>query len=306
MNFKKKVSILGCLLVLFGACSSEMLVDVDRTNKIVVNGIFAAGDTINLWLFRNASLYDTIQSPTDFRYDYGLENALVQLYEDAVLVGTLEQRNSYYAYYSHVVARSGHHYTLSASCSNYPSITARCQVPDATMIDTVSYLVSNDSINMKLQITFSDPDVDENYYAIRLYTKKNGIKKNRSFYNIDPVFGEELSYDFNLLRFSADQKTVARADISDGGNQGGPISFHCILPNRFIDALSSNDIFPGDTIGVLLYSIPLSIYEYNQSVNAYEGIQQSGSEPASIYTNVSNGIGIFSGYAYSYYEFNYQ
>ena len=77
------------------------------------------------------------------------------------------------------------------------------------------------------------------------------------------------------------------------------------MPTRFSGVGAVNDIFPGDTIGIMLYSVNKELYDYNRSIEIYEQAQNSGAQPTDIYTNVKNGVGLFTGYSLTKYEFQF-
>ena len=308
MNFRKKYnSALYWMLIpmLVASCNNTIIINPEFSNRVVVDAFFASGDSIGLNLFKNLSLADSLQSSSDYFFEEGLDNAFVRLYDNDILTDTLKQGKYACEYQSDIVAKEGHEYKIIVTRDGYPEAEAVSSIPVFVPVDTIRYILSADSINMKLNIEFSDKAETENYYVVRFYTLQNGFKKNRGFYNIDPVFGSNLKFDFNILGFESGLNEVFRAEISDDGYDGERITYQALLPTRFSGVGAVNDIFPSDTIGIMLYSVNKELYDYNRSIEIYEQAQNSGAQPTDIYTNVKNGVGLFTGYSLTKYEFQF-
>lgn len=307
MNFKNSL-LFTTLVLILGACTGDFHIDPDYDKKLVIQSLFKAGDTIKIEIFRNAALSDAIGGEYGYRNYYAMPGATVLLYEGDRLVDTMYTKRYKSVFESKLVAQENKKYSVQVSHEGYPTAYATTVIPAAVPIQSVPYAVSSDSMNMKLQINVGQPMLDINYYLIRMHTVYHQTgKKRREFYNIDPTFGDELTFDFNSLSINSDIEKVFQVDISDELVNKDALSYQCILPLSTGLAYDKvNDIKLNDTIVVELYSIPHDLYKYNQVTKQYQQNQSANAEPINMHTNVENGLGLFVGYSIYKYTFYYK
>lgn len=304
MNFKNSL-LFTTLVLILGACTGDFQIDPDYDKKLVIQSLFKAGDTIKINICRNTSLDDSIGGESEYRRNYAMPGATVLLYEDDRLVDTMYTKRYKWVFESNIVALENKKYSVQVSHEGYPTAYATTVIPAAVPIKSVPYAVSSDSMNMKLQINVGQPMLDINYYLIRMHAvyHKTG-RRAGFFYNIDPIFGDELTFDFNSLSINSDIEKVYQVDISDELVNKDALSYQCILPLGA--GFDFDDIKLNDTIVVELYSIPHDLYKYNQVTKQYQQNQSANAEPINMHTNVENGLGLFVGYSIYKYTFYYK
>lgn len=293
-------------LVLFASCSDMIEVDPGFKQKLVVSGILKAGDTISIYLYKNLAISDQLVNYSDNIFENGVGDAFITLYENNVLCDTLILWKYESMYSSKTVAREGHTYQLMVNHPDYGTVSANTEIPDSVPVRSVNYQVSTDSANMRISAGLLDKVGIGNYYAMRLYKWKNGRKQSRAFYNVDPLHGGALNFDFNTLGLSVDYESAHRLDFSDENNDGDTLSVQLLLPLKFEGVGAVNNIYKGDTLVVNLITLHEEIYQLNESTKLYGQAQSSGAQPTSIYSNIVNGLGIFSGYSSHDYLFVYE
>ncbi len=289
------------LVVTLFSCENNFILDTKYSKKIVVDGVLSENDPVEINLFTNLSINDSIVNATDYYFQNGLSNATVLLFENQIVIDTLRQGKYPCQYLSDKIIKEGYTYELKINHELYDSTFATTQIPTKTLIDTVSYIEKLNNTYLKLNIEFSDDIIEENYYSIRLYTLNNGYKKARRFFNIDPIFGDIFETDNSILGLPEDADNILRMDISDESHNGEKLNVQLLLQTKFEEALAVNDIVKGDTILTVLYSINKDIALYNESLKTYQQTQSSGAQPTSLYSNIENGVGLFSGYSATEY-----
>lgn len=291
------------LIVTLFSCESNFILDTEYSKKIVVDGILSENDSVEINLFTNLSINDSILNATDYYFQNGLDNATVLLYENQILIDTLRQGKYPCQYLSDKIIKEECTYEIKIKHELYDSAYAITQIPTKTLIDTVSYIEKLNNTYLKLNIEFSDDVIEENFYSIRLYSLNNGYKKARRFFNIDPVFGDIFETDNSILGLPEDAEDILRMDISDEYHNGEKLNIQILLQTKYEEALAVNDIDKGDTILAILYSVNKDIALYNESLKTYQQTQSSGAQPTSLYTNIENGVGLFGGYSFSSFSF---
>lgn len=303
---RMKITVLMVLIFIALSCTETFEGNADFDPKIVVDVVFPANDTICVTLFSNQSIFSSMGNGTDYYYENGLDNAEVLLYENSVLCDTLEQGKYNCQYNSNTVAHEGAEYKLEVSHNDYPFATTITTMPFSVDVDTVRYAVSGDSATMNLYIDFEDRAGEENYYAIRIYKMIMGKRQARGFYNIDPVFGDNFEFDNSMMTMSSGRKTSFRVDFHDKEQDGLVMNIEILLPLKFEDVGAVNNINVGDTLQVCLFSVGKELWDFNNSQKIYEQTHASGAQPTMLYTNVENGVGLFTGYSDTVFSLVYE
>ena len=267
--------------------------------KLVVNALINPDSLVVVGLTRsNTVITQTFADPVG--------NATILLYENDQLVGSLiPLRNSFY-YLPDFKPSSGRSYRLEISAGELKPVIAVTRVPDTIGIiafDTT--WVAGDDGNRILNgsIRVSDPAQQKNFYSARVaITHKRWDYSTQTFTDematytlwIDPPGLENRTLDFFFL------------ETGSGFNSYGSVFFSddLFLEEEFEISFSENEerFHGADTvvIDVSVDHIEASYYQYARSFRNYQN--NSGnpfSEPVQVYTNVENGLGIFSGFARS-------
>lgn len=311
MRFKNStIALLG--LVLFGACSNEIIFTEDYTPQLVLNSIIKANEPIFAYLNRDAFLFDSLVSDGDFLRDFSVNDALILIFENDVLVDTMHKGRWESEYASDVIAKENYKYTIQASHPKYPTVQASTVVPQAVPIKIFQYELNADSSWMRLHITLSDPSPEVNYYLLNMYRLRfEKFKNHLELYNTDPVFGEVPEFDFNSLSFGSDN-TSWEIMFSDEYSETNDLTiqtdirlkkeeFSNIYPNG-----NPNNINLNDTLVIELNALHPDIYKYNKTMKMYNRSQSTNLEPINVHSNVQNGMGLVSGVSVHQLVFYYK
>lgn len=311
MRFKNStIALLG--LVLFGACSNEIIFTEDYTPQLVLNSIIKANEPILADLNHDAFLFDSLVSDGDFLRDFSVNDALILIYENDVLVDTMLTKSRYGEYASDVIAKENYKYTIQASHPKYPTVQASTVIPQAVPIKIFQYELNADSSWMRLHITLSDPSPEVNYYLFNIHRlHKEVFKSYLELFNVDPVFGEVPEFDFNSLSFDSDH-TSWKIMFSDEYSKANDMTiqadirlkkeeFSHIYPNG-----NPNNINLNDTLVIELNALHPDIYKYNKTMKMYNRSQTTNLEPINVHSNVQNGMGLVSGVSVHQLVFYYK
>ncbi len=199
--------------------------------------------------------------------------------------------------------------TSNNSIASYSSPTINRQ-------DTLAYYINKRG---DVNITFSDPADEVNYYRLLLFEKtdySDGTSRYRQshYANDDPVFDNSMGTDvwgnnynmyftFSDILFNGKTYTI-KTNTSLGGR-------YLLAPDSVWDfyKIEPSDYMLEDTVSIVkkvlyfhLFNITPSYY-YFLSSKALSETSSNGigeglfSEPVQIYTNVKGGTGIMAGYA---------
>lgn len=218
-----------------------------------------------------------------------LENAVIIFKEDGV-----EKPVTFNPftkkYETNFVAKPGSRYTVTASHSNYPVVNATAQMP-GTIIDKNVNLQINGGIDQsgtpsdKMSITWKDPAGTRNYYKVdfKYYSQTAGDFIAFDYEVSDPVLtgGEAIKLNDGSFIFS------------DELFEGKTKTLSAVAPFGIVQ--------PGSEYKYLIELSNLSeeYYRYIATLQRYRDSQDFAQgfldEPVVVFTNVTNGLGIFAG-----------
>lgn len=305
MSFKnyKPVFIICLLIIALWACSDEFNVDTNVNKKLAVSCVVKSGNPIVLVLSCNAPL-NSFMSGISFDESTKIEGAIITVYQNNQLIDTMTYSCSSYCcfYKTKQIATAGSTYKIVITHNLYPQATTTVSVPIPVNIDSVKYKVFADSLNMLLKVFFTDKNYAPDYYQLNFYESKKQYQNFIEFYNTDPVFGNELKYDFESFDFTTDIDAQYKVDIPDTIYNTRAICYQCVIPFNTGIIGGGNTIAFADTLGIILNSVSQPIFEYNRSLANYIDKQNSGL-PSQLYTNIENGLGVAGGYSQTIYKF---
>lgn len=295
----KAIPYILLILAFAGTVSCEKIIDInipEGERKIVVNGLVNPDSLIRINLSRSLSVLET----NEFVY---LEGANVQVSKDGSLLGILtEQPNGWYVLPGHY-PEAGSVYGLEVSYPGLASVSANATLADPVSfseIDTTYQASDFFGGSYQLSFDFQDPD-GRNYYALSITATHK-------------VFDyETLSYLDSLTTYSVYFNFLERGDgIQSAFVEDGAVTYYGskvffsddLFSGQIMDVdieIGSYSFFDADTVrlDVSLEHVSEPFYLYAISSGKYD--QTAGnpfSEPVSVYTNIENGLGIFSGYSF--------
>jgi hypothetical protein len=260
------------------SCTTE--VDINwkvESQKYVVNCLFTPDEPVKLYAFKTSPILDD----TAFFAD-GLD---IEIYKNETLSwsGSGTGKGEYPI---PVYAEAGANFKIILKDKNGFSISARDSIPLHVYISNATYLfpVYEDIYGSKfgkISLSFQDDPEVKNFYEIVILGKDSSINQA-----------------FNITSF------VITLDNENDPNSPGTILFTDELFNgKQLDL----NIFVNsyDPPIIVLKNISHTYYEYRKSTNIHfynQNVERSNiynmfkGDPVELYSNVSNGLGIFAGY----------
>ncbi len=261
----------------FTSCEKYLEFDEEiKEPKIVVNSIIHPDSVFKVHLSRSLSVIDNGDLTS-------IENGTVEIYnENGALIETLTH-NQYGEYRGNLNPSEGQTYQLKVSAIGYESVSAIDYIPslvNISNVDTTGVENIDGFKELKLEVSFQDPQNIQNYYQIEIIRTQivNGdLFENPTFIRSDDLStGNDPEY-YKYIYFD---------DILFDGN------------------LKTITIFTEDTrefdnfIEIRLSSLSESAYKYSKSYQAYSnniGLGNVFAQPIQVHNNIENGFGIFGG-----------
>ncbi|HQH18699.1 MAG TPA: DUF4249 domain-containing protein [Bacteroidales bacterium] len=278
------------VIILFGSCMKEIPLNEEAMiSKLVVNSIITPDSAINVQITKTIPI--TSNEPRE------VLNAIVSLYEEGNLIDTLFNKNDGF-YMLGKFPEIGKLYELKVDADGFNSVSTKEIIPSGTTKITectfhgpVGYDAENDCETNEVNIKFNDNGNEKNYYEIIFYSLINN-KKHFSYQNgiyDNPILNNEGDKDYY-------PSSIFFCDELFNGKE---CNFTIKATIRKPDA--DNKLF------VILRTTSYNYYKYrklwtrhyqNQSITEYHSFQDIfKGEPIEMFTNVSNGYGIFAGYS---------
>ncbi len=269
----------------------EKIIDInlpDRDRKIVFNGMINPDSLVTVNLTRSLSVLE----PDSFVF---LDGAKAWLSEGGEKIGDLVPVGNGNYLLPGFYPSMGEEYRLDVEFDGLQPAYAITAVPEPVplgSVDTSSTIGEYGETEYQLKIRFMDPADDVNYYALVLYAT------NKRY---DYLTGQLLdSLETHQVYFSLTDPVSDESSVY----YGGKTMFNDLLFNgreRLIElSFSDYSFFMADTVWleVKLEQIEPSYFLYaTSSQKYYETFRNPFSEPVQVFTNVTGGFGIFSGYA---------
>ncbi|MCB9230613.1 MAG: DUF4249 domain-containing protein [Bacteroidia bacterium] len=280
------------LLTALSGCEKEIPFKEDVVRpKLVVNCLFSNDSTWQAHISHSTTVLDS-------NYFYPVTDAAVQVFDGSGnVVATLQSTNNGYYEAAGFTPAPSQTYRLEASAPGYESVSATDRTPGEvfiTSIDTVSVQNQNGNTDLEVTITFTDPAGESNYYLI------------------DVLRWQQFIFDVDTLNFSS-FSSLACNDPNIETDNG--FSLDGFNSNLYTTILLRDRNFDGQNYS-LKFTIPYwsdmylrnvsaiigltasseAFFNYRRSLDAYNRVYGDPfAQPVQVYTNVSNGHGIFAG-----------
>lgn len=302
---------------LISSCGLEMVIDVELPEydkqMVLLSQINPDSNNVRVYLSHSISLEEP---NSNFNY---INNAEVKLFSDDIFIDSLQldfelgeylynsntgnyEYDTIYFYQSNVSVIEGNSYRLEATAPNIDdglepfSVTSTVKVPssiDITIVDFQDSIVNHsDGWEEKIRnvtIEFDDLESD-NYYQLFVFDGPY-----ESYYeSSDPSLIASLSFDPFMDETSYSGYDALFSDVLFNG-ETKQIELSLYVWEK--DALSS--------LKVELRNVSESYYYYYRSVSLHQMNEGNPfAEPVQVYSNVENGLGVFTAYNKSYQVLN--
>jgi len=268
------------------SCEKEIPLEADEIQpRIVINGIFEAGDTMEIHVSESRNvLYDGILP--------NLENASAKLYDanDNFLGDFTGYPGGIYRLenYLPVVGMS---YKIKVTHSGFDDVSSQTNAPSLISITSIDTLRKGEYLNY--EIKFNDDPAAVNYYAVTI--------DKITFYE-DEFTGELHSFNDPGSYTNEIYVQSGYEDNSDGTKWGDIFLFSDATFNGGICSFSAEKYdyqsIDSSFVVISVRSLSEDYFKYSISLDKYN--QTDGdpfAQPVQVYSNVENGFGIFSGYS---------
>ena len=273
--------------MLFASCDIVVDLDIPEHERVlVVNSILTTDSMINASISHSVGAFDA----SSISY---VNNATVEVYEDGVLLGEMNEEVSFsynymdeldstYVYNFNQNPVAGKIYSYEIAHPDYEAVRAETTVPAAVKLNV------ND-------VTLLSEQDDEKHYRVR-FSFNDAPEDN--FYRLRFRYQNEYYDGFNDFE-SNDASMISSAGVqSDGATFYGD------------EALFDDEMFNGTekeiSIDFFVYNKPLeytleltsvseSYYTYIRSLRAHYDNQDQfifAGEPVQVFTNIENGLGV--------------
>jgi len=279
---KNNINILVFALLLFTtSCETETEIkEMKYQKKIVVNSLFSNEKAIEVDVSQSRSVLDKNSS-------FDLEGSKVQLlYSGGTIDLFFDTIDKKYYLTNHFLPVPGTEYTIQVQSPGF--VTARSTTKLIALPQNLVFeLIENTSVDSdgvpqdQLRVSLLDHKGEENYYQMQLYYYSS------TQLGFMPFVPENADSENTGLFRNSDNSFL----FSDKNKDGQTISFKFTIP---FDQSTGTPRFM-----IEFFSLSKDYYEYERTQTLYnQGEAGFGSlffEPVQIYSNISNGLGIFAG-----------
>lgn len=271
---------LFAVLTSFQSCKKVIEIDLPPTDtKVVVNSFFTENSRIKVHLSNSIGILEDIIPECN--------DATVILRENNIIIDTMYYQSGYY--YSHILAEINKNYALEIVAPGLGTVFCEDLIPEKTLLQsyvcTDSVLIDEDGfIINELKLDFDDSS-GPSFYEVQLSAKYIIDNNGTSIWfmkNSDPIITSTGLLDYN-------PKTLIFTDKMFDGK-------HCSVKIYF-----ATQAYADYNLKITFRSVSESYYKYKERQIAYlfsleNDIFSGMSEPINLYSNITNGYGIFAGY----------
>lgn len=289
----KKLALLSTIasILFFASCKKDIHVDVPPyQSKLTVFSSSAIGEPIMINVGKSLGIAERRNMP-----DLTITNATVNLYEDGALKESLVYKEDMKGYLSTLVAQAGKTYSVKVSAPFYTDAASSSAVPSAVPITGLTRVPNarsneNGDPQDELLFTFNDPSTAGDYYIIRITTPKDSFTYNNFCVNSGDA-SIETPYNENVdLTTCLDNNSIFMRDELFNGKQK-QVKIYVNSDNLHYTINGPDTTFPY----IELLHVPEAYFKFEKSRQAAESANGDPfSEPVNVYTNVTNGYGVFS------------
>lgn len=309
----KYFSAVAILMLMMPSCEEIIEFKGEKTEpKIVLYALLNPDDTISVSLAKSHAVFDVMYTRQQ------ITNAIVRLYRDGELIETLTYvppepcEHCFPPEHSRYVSNGikpvpGSTYRIEAEVPGLKPVSAETSLPalvPIVSIDTVTEQAGDYNTFLVTKVKFADPGATENYYRI-------SVTRLEGHYNGDPTvpYNPEIPVRVTM----SDDSYAATADPIIAPEQEEDLFgiYSSNTYNVFSDELISGQEYdltlkisyywkPDTThyefthFKIELHTITKDMYLYLRSYAAHMQTRDSFfSEPVLVYSNVTDGLGVF-------------
>lgn len=277
--------IISISLLVFAAC--EMVVDVNipiEKPKLVVNAFF---NPDSVWTASLSWSRHILDNWTFFEESWNAQVSILD--EQGVLVTTLQSKGRG-NFVSDQKPEVGKQYIINVKVPDQELVFATAKAIGAVPISNVTIDTLSEG-ELAINVTIKDP-IETNYYQLHLTTEE--IRKYQRWDTKEWVI-DTLTMNYPLYQSTSNLTgETSNAFISDLKFNGKEITIEVTTYNPWRNQLLKASI--------VLTNASVEFYKYNNTRDLQRSTQGDPfAQPVQVYNNIVNGVGIFAGYANSYF-----
>ena len=291
------------------ACEKEVPLEVEQTDqKLAILCTFSPGEPFNLELAKSTSLFHS-NSNSNL-----IDDAEIIICSDSYCapafplppnVTDISNTNSKYQSADElIIPEENKDYNITIKIDGFDAISAQSSIPQLAEIshftigEITKYANEFDTIqdyNIRLAFKFLDDINEDNFYHAKFYQVLNDTS-NDLLSDPDTIAILDANKGFSLI----DDKLSGNVTVTAGGILFNDKPFNKSLQELVFEPNFSfkNTIHEPIEIIIELRTVSKEYYDYFNSAyrqNAQENVPFS--DPTIIYSNVTNGLGVFAGYS---------
>ena len=284
--------------MLFASC--DIIVDLDipeHERVLVVNSILTTDSMINASISHSVGAFDA----SSISY---VNNATVEVYEDGVLLGEMNEEvslsynymdelDSTYVYNFNHNPVAGKIYSYEIAHPDYEAVRAETTVPAAVKLNVNDVtLLSEEDYEKHYRVRFSFNDAPEdNFYRLRLHYQNAYNDRFDYFESNDASMISSAGVQSDGATFYGDE-ALFDDEMFNGTEKEISIDFF-VYNKPFWFEEQDYDFETEYTLE--LTSVSESYYTYIRSLRAHYDNQDQfifAGEPVQVFTNIENGLGV--------------
>lgn len=265
------------LSLTLGSCEKDARIYLPKgETKMVVNAGITADSLLKIFIGKTTPLFNN----TSIKY---IDNATPFLYVDGEIVTLNNVGKGYYV--ATEKAQMGSFYDVELFEEGFPTVSASTYVPNYPTLGNISARKATLEGSAVIQVTAEIIDTadTEDYYILEVREKGS----YSSYSNIDII-----TKDFDCENRLLDGEYVPQLLFQDRNFNGNTKS----IIFSFIDngySSGANNV----TLEVVLKRCTKELWEYKRTYYLYlQTVDIPVVQPVQVFTNVTNGVGIFGGY----------
>jgi hypothetical protein len=290
--------VFAVMLVSLNACNDFFIQDLeiprqDLDRQMVVHAFISDMDTtLNLKIANNFGLDDSSTEEESL-----ISDATVRVFAgDGLIHEFTGDGGLYQLELQDHFGFNDELYRLEVSHPEYETLVAETTMPAYVMPENVTFKRkggfsrpgTDDKLDL-IEITFTDPADEENYYEFQIY--------QILVYSEEIIFGQDTfvtEYRYPDIYFTPDvnfEQGVSGFMISDELFNGQSYTIQVMVRSD-----QDFDEIPVEKLRVAWNCISKDHYEFSKTLLRYQNSANFGlfSDPIAIYSNIDNGLGIFS------------
>ena len=273
-----KLLITVAIITTLLSCNTAVDVELEPYElQLVGNCILQKDSDINVYVSHSIYALDDAAPPA---VDY----ATVSLFEDGNFIQNLANSNDGKYSATGFTPSANKNYSLTISANNFKTIDASTQLPSQVLINSFAYdsaAITNSfgESQSSLEVKFTDPAGEENYYEISivLIDSFQNFPDTTYYVSSYPTSLESNNPSIEIDNYSASYALISDK-FFDGENFTGNLLFYeNYLSNKYL----------------IFKSVSKEYYLYKKSLPIHLNTQDNPfAEPAQVYSNFNNGLGI--------------